>query len=361
MRTRFPLFLENIMGASRGRKISTQVTRRNAQDVSELSTVTDPSFDKMVSTGSTLLDLAISGGIIRGGGIPSGILVEIFGPSGSGKTVLLCELAGGVCRQGGSALFMDPEGRLSPSFARLFDLDMSKIEYSRPDTIPDVFRPVRSWEPSTDDCVNGVFADSLAALSTQMEMEGTDKMGARRAKEFSEELRKTCRTLANKGFLMVCTNQVRQTMNTSPYAEKYKAPGGEAVPFYASLRLRTSSGRKLKEEKTVGGCKHKRVYGIETEITVYKSSIWVPYRTAPVIILFDYGIDDVRANLKYMKDNSGERSYNAITKSFVSLNRAVQHIEDEGLESQLREDVIDLWMEIDRAFQIERVPKKRWR
>ena len=73
--------------------------------------------DVMISTGSTLLDLAISGTAIRGGGLAGGIFVEIFGPSGSGKTVLLSEIAGGVQRQGGQVMFHDPEARLNKTFA----------------------------------------------------------------------------------------------------------------------------------------------------------------------------------------------------------------------------------------------------
>ena len=67
----------------------------------------------MISTGSTLLDLIISGTRVRGGGLPGGILVEIFGPSGTGKTVLLCEIGGVIQRQNGDVRYGDPEARLN--------------------------------------------------------------------------------------------------------------------------------------------------------------------------------------------------------------------------------------------------------
>ena len=73
-----------------------------------------------ISTGSTLLDLAILGGRKRGGGIPGGIFVEIFGTSGSGKTVLLCEIAGGIDRAEGELTFHDPEARLNRQFATIW-------------------------------------------------------------------------------------------------------------------------------------------------------------------------------------------------------------------------------------------------
>jgi len=77
-------------------------------------------------------------------------------------------------------------------------------------------------------------------------MEDKDGMGMRRAKEFSEECRKTCRVIADKNFLMVCSNQVRQNADAGPFGQKYRTPGGEAIGFYASLRLRCSGGQKIK-------------------------------------------------------------------------------------------------------------------
>jgi RecA/RadA recombinase len=97
---------------------------------------------------------------------------------------------------------------LNKQFARIFGLDTNLMGYSRPNTVPEVFSAVRYWKPEPEGKIHGVFADSLAALSTDMEMgkdEG-DKYGMRRAKEFSEELRKTCRILAQKNYLMVCSN-----------------------------------------------------------------------------------------------------------------------------------------------------------
>ena len=152
-----------------------------------------------ISTGSTLLDLAISGGRVRGGGLPAGILVEIFGPSGSGKTVLLSEIAGNIQTKGGEIMFHDPEARLNKQFAKMFGLVLKDEDYTRTDTIPELFKSVRAWEPpEKKGTIHGVMADSLAALSTDQEMDNEegDKMGMRRPKEFSEQLRRTCRILA---------------------------------------------------------------------------------------------------------------------------------------------------------------------
>lgn len=321
----------------------------------------DGNFGRKVSTGSTLLDLAISGGRVRGGGLPAGVLVEIFGPSGSGKTVMLSEIAGSVQRQGGEIMFHDPEARLNKQFAKLFDLDVDEMKYSTPDTVPEVFKAVRDWDVKDDSIINGIMADSLAALSTDMEMEAKDgdKMGMRRAKEFSEELRKTCRILAKNNYLMVCSNQVRENLDAGPYGQKYKSPGGEAIGFYSSLRLRTLNPEKIKEKRTFAGKEVTRTVGVKVQIEVHKNSIWKPYRSAPVIILFDYGIDDIRANLQFLKDYSKNTVYTIAGRSLSNkMEDAVKMVEDERLEEALKQQVILLWNEIEFKFMTQRKPKR---
>ncbi len=313
----------------------------------------------VVSTGSTLLDLAISGGRYRYGGIPAGILVEIFGPSGSGKTVLLCQIAGNLQRAGGDVLFHDPEARLNKQFARMFGLDTGVIDYTVPDTVPEVFGSVRDWEPAGgDDVLHGVFADSLAALSTKLEMEKGDKMGQRRAKEFSEECRKTCRVITHKNVLMVCSNQVRQNIDAGPYGQRYISPGGEAIGFYSSLRLRCFNPAKMRVKKKIKGRDHSRVIGVETMIEVHKSSVWKPFRTAPIYIVYDYGVDDIRGNLVYLKTTREEATYMVAGESLGrSLNQAIAAVEEQNLEQVLKDEVVTLWNEIEAQFDTERKPR----
>lgn len=321
----------------------------------------DGNTNAMISTGSTLLDLAISGGRVRGGGIPSGILVEIFGPSGAGKTVLLCEIAGDIQRKGGDIMFHDPEARLNDQFAMMFDLKMEEADYSTPDTIPEVFTKVRKWEPESKQ-INGIMADSLAALSTDMEMDNDDgdKMGMRRPKEFSEQLRKTARILAQKNLLMVCSNQVRVNVDAGPYGQKYKSPGGEAVGFYSSLRLRLNTPAKLIKKVKIAGKEKKMSIGVTTVIEVFKSSVWKPHRTAPVTIIFDYGVDDVRENLQYIKTNTSNTKYMVGDRDLgVSMSKAIDIVEEEVLQAQLKEEVINLWEEIESKFTSNRKKKVR--
>ena len=316
--------------------------------------------DNVISTGSTLLDLIISGGRFKHGGIPGGIMVELFGPSSCGKTVLLCELAGNIKRKGGEVTFFDPEARLNKQFAHIFGFEVDKVTYENPDTIAQVFSPIRKWKPEPNGAVHGVFADSLAALTTEWEMDDKDQYGMRRAKEFSEQCRLTCRVLAQKGLLMVCSNQIRQNLDAGPYAQKYKAPGGEAIGFYSSLRLRFSSPQKIKRQRKIAGKEQSRIIGVETEVEVYKSSVWEPYGNCSISIIYDYGIDDVRANLQYLKSNTSATTYTiGDIKLSNSIEEAIQIVEEDRLEEILKQETTNLWNEIREKFQVERKPKVR--
>ena len=320
----------------------------------------DGNMETMVSTGSTLLDLSISGGRIRGGGIPGGILVEVFGPNSAGKTVLLCEIAGGVQRLGGDVLFRDPEARLNSEFAKIFDFEVKDVDYDTPDTVPEVFAPVRKWKPKKQAPIHGIFADSLAALSTDLEMDNDDgdKMGMRRAKEFSQECRKTCRIITKNNYLMVCSNQIRGNPDAGQWGPKTKSTGGEAIGFYASLRLKLSSPKKIERELSINGKKLKKPLGTVVEVEVFKSTVWKPYRKEEIYIISDYGIDDVRGNLAYLKKWSGD--YAIGDKELgKNMNEAIQTVEENNLENDLREAVIDLWEEIENKFIVPRKPKGR--
>jgi recombination protein RecA len=318
-------------------------------------------FKTVIHTGSTLLDLVISGSVHEQGGLPGGIMVEIFGPSGSGKTVLLSEIAGAIQRESGEISFFDPEARLNKQFASMFDLDVNNMQYATPDRVPELFKHIREWDVDNSK-INGVMADSLAALSTDIEMDNEegDKMGMRRAKEFSEGLRKHARIIKQKNLLFVCSNQVRTNQDAGPYGQKHISPGGEAIAFYSSVRLRTFNPKKLKKKTKVAGKTIERVVGVETMIDVYKNSVAAPYGKAPVYILFDYGIDDVRANLQFIKEYSKNTVYTCAEQSLSnSMEEAIEMVEEQGLEDELKQEVIELWHAIERKFKNKRKRKKR--
>ena len=318
-------------------------------------------FDNITSTGSTELDLAITGEVTPEGGLPSGILVELFGPNSSGKTVLLLEMGGYIQRKGGDTFFNDPEGRINTGFAKQFGYDMTNIPVKEPDTVTGVFKNFRNWDPPKNGKVHGFLIDSLAALSTDMEMdkEEGDKMGGRRGKEYSEGFRKSCREIKKNDYLMLASNQIRDSF--APVGEKFATTGGKAVGFYASVRLRLYAPEKIRtKEKKIGKKLVKKVVGTKVKVEVYKNSCDVAYRTAHIYIMNGYGIDDIRANLQYVKDYTNNNTYQVRDlKLDPSLDKACQMVENQNLEGKLKKEVIELWHMIEDKFKIERKPKKR--
>ena len=350
-------------------KLSDQVEKKVTQKKKESNKekVFHPSegrFENMISTGSTLLDLAISGGKVKGGGIPGGITIEVFGPPSIGKTSILCEIAGAIKRQGGETRFHDPEARLSTIFAQIFDFDLKEDEISHPNTPKDVFDDLQKWKAKNTKIVNGIFVDSMAALASDMEMEGKKDEYSRRAKLFSQGLRINARLISNSNYLFVCSNQIRDNIDAG-FGEKYTTTGGWAFKFYGSLRLKATKqipqrNPKITREVTYKGKKYVKTVGIGIDVKVDKSSIWEPYNTAPVYIIWDYGLDDVRANLEYVKKITGDTIYKiSNTKLANSMEESIKIVEKDELEDQLKNQVINLWEELQEKFKKQRKKKRR--
>lgn len=334
-----------------------------------------PSYT-FISTGSTLLDLAIAGGRIRGGGLPGQTIVEIFGPPGSGKSALVAETAGYVQRAGGEVLIGDPEARLDTEYCQIYGVHIDKKIYFEPKTVTAVFDrlvgPVtkdkrdfaKAWCPDPDK-VNVYVVDSLAALSTDMEIETGDKRGQRRAKEFSEGFRLSSVHIKEYNILFLATNQIRDADGVGIY-KTYDSPGGRALKHYIKLRIQLGIKSTDYDEAEVRGVTQKRAIGINVEAKIVKNQVDIPFRTAPIYIRFNYGIDDVYANLKWLMDNGGfpveegkkKASYKLGDKRFISLAKAVEYAEENGLENEIRERTIDLWNEIESHFVTGRQKKR---
>ena len=311
-------------------------------------------FDNIVSTGSTLLDLAISGKRVRGGGIPAGIVCEFFGPPGCGKTGVLNSIAAAAQKKGGDVHYDDPEKRLDLGYAHMIGAEVTEENYHFPDTVSEVFKGIWGWNPKPSQkgaiCVR--IEDSLAALSTELEMEGEDKMGMRRAKEFSEGLRKTCRIIGKNNWIIACSNQIR-----SGERGKTTTTGGFGIPFYASLRVKMlPSYPEFKLKRVVDGTEV--VEGVRITCEIFKTSISSTlFHKEEIFYLFDYGIHDVWANLEYLKDKNKNSLYLAFDKEFKAIRKAVQYIEDNNLEHELRKMVINRWEEINIKSRIIFKPK----
>jgi len=312
-------------------------------------------FDKVISTGSTLLDLALSGKRIRGGGLPPGILVEIFGPEGSGKTALLAEICAAAQSKGGDVRFRDPESRLDQEYTTIYGVNIKSdyFDYERPETVKELFKDHKGWKPNPD-AINVFGADSIAAISTEMEMEDEDKRGQKQAKEFSQNLRKNARSLARNNILTIFTNQLRE-------GEKGETtPGGRGIRFYASVRLRVAQTEMIvKEKKLKSGAKVKKTIGIVSTCYVKKSTIDEPYRMCDIYIVFGYGVDDIRANLQYVKALTKDTMYDCFDKRFHGVDAAIKYIEKYKLQKKLKNHVIDIWEEVEKEFEVQREKKIR--
>ena len=319
-------------------------------------------FERMVSTGSTLLDLAISGGRVRGGGIPGGIILEIFGPSGAGKTSILCEVCAFAKHRGAEVKFLDPEARLDREYFRIYGVELDKKNYEMPNTVNEVFTFIQGWEPAEPPpgIMNIVATDSLAALTSELELsEKGDKMGMRIAKDFNAGLRKTCALIRKNNWLIANTNQIRH----GDAGET--TPGGMGIPFYSSLRIRVGppppggGDKYLKKTSTFKEKQHEKIVGIHSRCRVVKSTVDDPFREADIYILFGYGIDDIRANLQFNKTICGETTYDAMGKAYKGINDAIKYVEENKLAKQLREKTIDLWEALNESFKEKRREKDR--
>ena len=329
------------------------------------------SYRQMLSTGSTLLDLAISGGRVHGGGIPAGILVEVYGPSGGGKSAILAEVVASTQHhktKPGEGLFLDPEGRLDEEYAQQYGMDLKEQNYKRPDTVTQMFRMMYAFQ-SKKPGITVVAADSLAALSTDMELgmdkdgqptfEGEDKYGGRKSKEMTQELRRFMRFIQQDDRLLICSNQIRDDFKSGGT----KAAGGHAIPFYASLRIevkqRWKDGFIERTRKIESGKSLDKKVGIISTCFIKKSSIDDPYREVPIYIVFKYGIDDVRGNLQYLKDMHRLGRYELGDLHHPSMDMMIQKVEDAGKVGELKEEVIALWGDIEDRFETDRKPKER--
>lgn len=343
-------------------------------------------FDQLASTGSLLLDLAISGGVAREGGLPGRIIVQTYGPNSTGKTTLMAEVLGHVQRAGGAYRVRDPEARLNAAYCRTFGVRLNQDEIERTGTITDMFEGLigpleeksgktrretsKAWTPDPSK-INMYAVDALAALASKMEMIQGDKLGQKRAKDFSEGFRTISDHIYDYNILMFCTDQVRDKGTDLRGNVIQDTSGGNAVGFYASLRIRLKKTKDLVKEIQLPGMSkpERHVYGQEIEAFIRKSSLDRPFRRAPIRIIFNYGLDDIGANLQWLKDHGAmeehptkpgtKTGYVIGDKNFISLDKAIEYVESEGLEEAVREAVIDLWNEIENQVRPKRKPKER--
>jgi len=255
-----------------------------------------------VSTGSTLLDLAIANR--PNGGLPVGRIVEVTGLEASGKSLIMAHVLANTQKKGGLAVYIDTENALSEEFLRAVGVNVNDMLYLPMDTIEDIFEAmeniIETVRKSSKDRLVTIVVDSVAAATTKIEQEADyDKDGWATAKAIimSKALRKITGMIGKERILVCFTNQLREKLGVM-FGDKYTTSGGKALPFHASCRIRLKGLEKLKSKS--GNIE--QIIGVRTEAQIVKNRMGPPFKKANFDIYFDSGIDDVNSWLTVLKD-----------------------------------------------------------
>lgn len=240
---------------------------------------TDKNFDlDVISTGSLLLDQALGCG-----GVPRGRIIEIYGPEASGKTTIALQIIAEVQRNNGIAAFIDAEHALDAQYAQNLGIQVADLVLSQPDFGEQALDIAEILIRSA--AVDVIVVDSVAALVPKHELEGDmgDTHVGLQARLMSQALRKLTPLVHKSNVILIFINQVRQNISAMAFAPKETTTGGNALKFYASVRLEVKRVESLKD-------KEGNQYGNRVNIKVVKNKLAAPFKTISAFLIFGYGI-----------------------------------------------------------------------